>query len=1134
MQSSSSAASRTSQRRQGSTGTPEASAQPSAASIAMDQAQQQGVGGPQARSASGTSTRTHVSRSSNPDKQISQIEKSVTHLLVATKQLLETLTQWSRGNSQEEEVSDVYVRLGYEFNLACRAFNSIGVDTTDLGPVPDLLRSILEDTLSQPASPQALDNYLPRIRDIIINLLQGLKRKQSKLRQRPPKDGPTSSKPGQPPVRQTSTASAVSDVTSITLVDQPVTGRGDSPSMMEAQDASNQNTIPQPSMERSSLRRSIRREPQQQIPSSDSTSTMSSATAQNLPVLSPSSQAESNSSIVAGFPFAPPPPPKQDALTALQRGGDLERRASRRFSAYQIQKHLGASPNGVPVIPPAQNSPIPNRGREVRESMRAVTSRTSYQATRQKSSAGKLTDASPSRSGTLKHPQRISEKRDEPPSLNTQDAPRIEPPVDRSLDDSPTAKTPEEYRGTQYIDTVISPEPQLGATVNGPFSPTKENLGFEGIDGKQQQPGSSPERERDAEPVKRTDVQPASEMRSSATPPPTVTADLDSSPASQKELTLFLQYKTRIKKFMLPGGYEELTLARLQLAFIEKFAWHNAELPEIYIQDPISGVRHELEDLSDVKDRSVLVLNFEALDEVKKHFDEGIGGLKNTLEGVRSLLDGQTTMMQRFGDRQLEASKDMARLSATPTPRATRAPASDLSKIPSGSAPASEGQLQEVANLRRDIAVLRQSYSSMSADFSAAMKDIKAKAANVKAAAETAAVPTYEGNAGRVHVNEGKKTLMNDSEALVNRVDNLSDTVEDLRKDVVSRGVRPRPHDLEILSKEISAVMKDLSRVKEFMKREKPVWTKIWEQELNLVCTERDDLTQQEELMGDLFGDLEDVQNVFNLVEEAMKQQNLQGGTGGLRSTSKNIEIDPTLDPGQAKEGVLDEVRALRPNHEDRLEAIERAERQRRKDLESRKGNEFQKEVEQFVEEGKLKKTGGMDEVERLRALKDQRAFKENWATQQAIEAEKARKKAEREAAKKAAAAQAAAPSDQSGLSHTNGDRMHEPALVPPPVVVPSGGDGANDSNDTSQEGEPVFQDAPTGMTPQPMPAPEDPMATSAYALATMPVEQTQRPVQEDAPQLPQVDVGSETGKDDTKDQKSNGDSNSWWKPAVF
>jgi hypothetical protein len=98
-----------------------------------------------------------------PQQQLSTIEKSVTHLLVATKQLLETLTMWSRGSAAESEVSDVYVRLGYEFNIACRAFNAIGVLTDDLGPVPDLLRAILEDTLSQEANlgqvPSAYQGY---------------------------------------------------------------------------------------------------------------------------------------------------------------------------------------------------------------------------------------------------------------------------------------------------------------------------------------------------------------------------------------------------------------------------------------------------------------------------------------------------------------------------------------------------------------------------------------------------------------------------------------------------------------------------------------------------------------------------------------------------------------------------------------------------------------------------------------------------------------------------------------------------------------------------------------------------------------------------------------------------------------
>jgi hypothetical protein len=54
-----------------------------------------------------------------------------------------------------------------------------------------------------------------------------------------------------------------------------------------------------------------------------------------------------------------------------------------------------------------------------------------------------------------------------------------------------------------------------------------------------------------------------------------------------------LQYKSRIKKFVLPDGYDELSIARLQLAFIEKFSWNThsngEDLPEIYIQDPVSG-----------------------------------------------------------------------------------------------------------------------------------------------------------------------------------------------------------------------------------------------------------------------------------------------------------------------------------------------------------------------------------------------------------------------------------------------------------------------------------------------------------------------------------------------------------------
>ena len=983
-----------------------------------------------------------------PDKQISQIEKSVTHLLVATKQLLETLTSWSRNQAQEEEVSDVYVRLGYEFNLACRAFNSIGVDTSDLGPVPDLLRAILEDTLSQPASPQALDNYLPRIRDIIINLLHGLKRKQSKLRGRSVREAGGSSRGALE--RQTSGASLVSTETGLTSMlenvpsQYPVTRSESRQDSLRSGEDRSFATAPEVTSsvagDRNSTslkRHSVRRDLNRPMAQSESTSSMSSATAQAIPVLQPyadvsgvasspsnppSSYPDGERSRFSGeasFPHPPPPPPKQDdALMALQRGGDLERRASRRFSAFQISKHLGA--NGVPVIPPAQNSPIPNRGREVRESMNAVRSRTSYQHGRQRSNNRVVDSSSPSRT-PVRAPQRISEEREgESPALQTTPklVPNIEIPAAQPLDDSPTAKTPEEFHRRSIPDVTSPTVPDLRPT-SGPLSPGPE---FTEDEIKPAPPQHQQISQTVAEDDASTPATVERRTRAHVTPPQSQLIESDSSPPQGKDLTLFLQYKSKVKKFVLSEGYTELSMARLQLAFIEKFAWntHNngVDLPEIYIQDPVSGVRHELEDLSDVKDRCVLVLNVEVLDEVKKHFDDGIAGLRTPLESIRSLVDSQNLLIHRVADRQLDTSKEMARMSTVPNRASTKL--ASIDRTASASTPSS-GSLEEVQRLKRDIAVLRQTYATMSSDFAVAMDDIKTKAANVKSVAADAAVPSYVGNAGRLHIGSGKKTLTHDSETLVSHVDDLQDRVEDLRKDVVTRGVRPLPRALEDMNRDITTAVKDLAKMKDFIKREKPVWTKIWESELALVCTERDDLTSHEELIGDLTSDLEELTGIFKLVEETTKQQNLQNGPGGansvggvnmggVRSTSRTLPIDPDIDPQKAKDGVLGEVRALQPNHENRLEAIERAEKARLKELESREGSVFQREVEKFVEEGKLKKTGGADEVERMRKVKDEKARRENYERMQA-------RQAEMEARAAAAAAEAANPAQPPAMN---------------------------------------------------------------------------------------------------------------------
>lgn len=196
--------------------------------------------------------------------------------------------------------------------------------------------------------------------------------------------------------------------------------------------------------------------------------------------------------------------------------------------------------------------------------------------------------------------------------------------------------------------------------------------------------------------------------------------------------------------------------------------------------------------------------------------------------------------------------------------------------------------------------------------------------------------------------------------------------------------------------------------MQEFLKREKPIWTKIWEKELQMVCEERDQLTMQEDLAADLQDDLEKASQTFALVEQATKQQAMSNETPNgvtLRPTGRNLAIDPAVDPLKAKDGVLGEVRALQPNHESRLEAIERAEKARQKELETRRIGKFQKELGAFVEQGKLKKSGGVEETERLRKAKDDRVRKEVWERMQARAAEMEKAEAEAEAAKAAAAA---------------------------------------------------------------------------------------------------------------------------------
>ena len=96
----------------------------------------------------------------------SQIEISVKKTIDAIRLLFEKLTYWVHRQVANEEASDAYVRLIYEFRLFEGAVKFLGYDPGVFGRTLDLMRPFIKDVLSQDASPEAYRDVMIWIRQL--------------------------------------------------------------------------------------------------------------------------------------------------------------------------------------------------------------------------------------------------------------------------------------------------------------------------------------------------------------------------------------------------------------------------------------------------------------------------------------------------------------------------------------------------------------------------------------------------------------------------------------------------------------------------------------------------------------------------------------------------------------------------------------------------------------------------------------------------------------------------------------------------------------------------------------------------------------------------------------------------------
>ncbi|CDW98895.1 hypothetical protein [Sporisorium scitamineum] len=1072
-------------------------------------------------------------QSSQSSYSSSHMESSVTRLLVATKMLLESLTKWSVGQRSEEDVSDIYVRLGNDFNSAKLAFGSYGIDMSDLSSVPDDLRDCLERCLSEEASPAVLEVHLPRIREIIINLLQGLKMKQAEykqflVQQRAAKEArrssilPEAPFASTPPPQQhqpkatsnrvlgprasrqgfsesaahtlTEEQSAAASAATVSQRRDSLQRAGSAGAALQSDHASTQTSADDadssimPSANVPASRGSIVRPPSRVSRTASDRSTNKRASEQPSPALPSNSFSSADASETESGQVTPrvqsverhtltddgatatsrdaalseeeersadqPGPltsvtpqrlstrsprhtPKSSidttsdftehdpSLKALKNRDALERRASKRFSAYTFNKmgvgqsytqgmgiNMFPSSSSAAGSPLAERKPTERRGSGARRVVRPPLPEASpaLEGAASPSTFARTTDYF----GSFNSSNSISGARPMPRSRSTAT-------VDSKFESIEEVKTPtsstfarDGRTPSPEPSTIVSEEPSSSsaAAASGaqkqskdllaPVAPAQrvtsqdvsstESLPFVDAQAPPSDLGDAAE----------TQTQHASSVEVPATP------RVGSSAAKTSSINIFLQLGRQTRKAAIELDASNLltrgiSVARLRMLFIDRFAYSPGmdDFPTIYVKDPGSGVTYELEDLNDVQEGSLLTLNIEPLDQVKQHLDLSLGTISREIRELKAalaerdrdarrmslvnndaLLTAHATptkisdsQFQAAGQRVAQLKRANTRAAGIDNEASAASSAQDSSSNNLAAAPGSalagsriahelKVQFDELQNLRREFAITRQLQTDFEGDVKSILATVREQSGAVRAIASTKVA------AERNFIVAGKARLDNQSQDLLTLIEDLQDTVDDLRVDVIQRGVKPRPILVKQIVDDVDRATKGLLDLEGYVQTVKPSWKKTWESELQNIVDEQEFLNHEEGLLSDLRDDLGALKEVFSNIQQVVK---LRGGSG------KGGKYIPPL-PEEGHEGlstVMMEVKSQAVNHEKRLRALQAVERQRQKDLLASKTNdEFSEELAGFVDKKVLRKTGGVLEAERIRQKRDHATWK--------------------------------------------------------------------------------------------------------------------------------------------------------------
>jgi hypothetical protein len=479
--------------------------------------------------------------------------------------------------------------------------------------VPDDLRNVLEQCLAEDATVENLEIYLPTVREIITNLLQGLRTKQSVYRrivsdQRRGSDQPGSSGGGHERQESRSSRGERAPRGHRSQLSRTVAA-GEVPERENASRRSGQSSSRRRDPPSQSLT-SRREEPfiggfapglpeQSQAPPiepiNEDNPTFSGPQPPNYPEGHPPVIAAASTEVYPEVPSEQPPDPPVEITPSFQFPPVPPSAVPPSAVPSHVKRY---SLVDKPILPPAvviepssphsdqhsgpstppPETPPPELPPAMANSLAALKSDVLERRASKRFSTfhiSKMTGASTTRERSHRgHPNRRS-------LLAASSALTLgELAVLTEVDDEEVPQSPMRNDGSskpRSISRTATPERRQAALPVPPLPPSKTEEHPTTIQGSDQQSSAD--------------------------------GILDPQ-SSTSQITVFLQVGREVKKASLEPN---ISFSSLRVLFVDKFSYNPGQenFPAIYIRDPSSGVQYELENTGEVKDRCLLSLNIE-------------------------------------------------------------------------------------------------------------------------------------------------------------------------------------------------------------------------------------------------------------------------------------------------------------------------------------------------------------------------------------------------------------------------------------------------------------------------------------------------------------------------------------------